>query len=372
MIERWLYTHQTLRGDVNAFVRRLREQPGAVLRAALGLPEDQPRRDGAFVLPVLMTEGALALAGVVGTPGEPGRRVRVPLSWVPGPEGGFSTMEGTLELEPAGGDTGELALFGRCSIPDEITNWLPILETTEQTMRRIVRGVANELSRFGGTDTREIGRAETPLRVRDLMTPDPVVLHDDLALPTAAQVLLHYGIGGAPVVTGDQRLIGVFSESDLLAREAAPRVRTGWGAREEARRRHATNVGEACSRPAVTVPPDMSLREAARILHDRDVSRVVVVEEEQVTGILTRHDVLRALTRSARQLQEAVDVRLQAPGLGDIRATVDASGRVLLTGSTPDQRTVDDAEHAVMAVDGVAEVINEVRPRPTGRASPAR
>jgi CBS domain-containing protein len=58
-------------------------------------------------------------------------------------------------------------------------------------------------------------------------------------------------------------------------------------------------VGEVMSKNPITISPDKPLREAAKIMNDRNVHRLPVLDSEgQVIGILTRGDIIRAMAAS--------------------------------------------------------------------------
>jgi CBS domain-containing protein len=58
-------------------------------------------------------------------------------------------------------------------------------------------------------------------------------------------------------------------------------------------------VGEVMSKNPITISPDKTLREAATIMHDRSVHRLPVLDRtDQVIGILTRGDIIRAMAAS--------------------------------------------------------------------------
>jgi CBS domain-containing protein len=141
------------------------------------------------------------------------------------------------------------------------------------------------------TTTGHVGSA----RVADVMTTEPVTLDEDDSVHVGGAVLLREGISGAPVIDRDGGLAGVFSHSDVLARFAAPRQRRGALARLDDRHARAKTVGEACSRPAITIGPDATVDTAARELLDRDIGRLVVVAHGTVVGVLSRSDVLKLL-----------------------------------------------------------------------------
>lgn len=143
---------------------------------------------------------------------------------------------------------------------------------------------------------RTTGQDDKRNRVAAVMTPDPTRLHEDDSIRLGGVTLLRHGISGAPVVTSDGTLVGVFSHTDVLARFAAPRLRRGPIARLDNRHAQAVTVGDACSRPAAIIAPDATVDTAARELLDRDIGRLIVVDrEDRVIGIISRSDILKLL-----------------------------------------------------------------------------
>lgn len=358
MVRRWLFTQTSFVGDPDATLGRVEADMPGLVREALALPPGRPRPDGSFRLDAAGAHGrGVTLETVLEPVSREGARLRVPLRWAAASPTG-PTFDGAFELERVGDARLELSLYGEyaagtgTSEPDEM------FDVTESTGRWLLRAVAAALGHDPDAGT---GRWAPRLRVRDLMTGGPVVLDEDTPLRTAALVLLHRGVGGAPVVDTTGRPVGVLTETDLLVREAAPRDRDGARGRDEARRRRASVVGEACSRPPLTVHPETSAREAARRLFDEDVSRLVVVEDDRVVGILSRHDVLKALTRSPEELEAAVDAVLAEVSPGGLRAEVSAGDRAVVRGSTEWRTDAQEAVRAVAAVDGVTSVEDRVR-----------
>lgn len=75
--------------------------------------------------------------------------------------------------------------------------------------------------------------------------------------------------------------------------------------RMSARERPAT-VGEICTRPALTVPAQMTAVTASRRMLDHDVSRLGVEQEGRAVGLFTRADALRVLLRPDAELAAVV------------------------------------------------------------------
>lgn len=123
------------------------------------------------------------------------------------------------------------------------------------------------------------------LRVADIMTLDPVVVRDDDTIESAEALLAAYRISGLPVVDGAGLLVGVVSRTDLMA-DGGP----SGSALVRGRPSH-LRVGELMSAPAVTVPLTMTLVEAARVIRDRRIHRVVAIDDAgRPIGILSATD----------------------------------------------------------------------------------
>ncbi len=113
------------------------------------------------------------------------------------------------------------------------------------------------------------------------MTHDPVVAHPEDKLSAVAEQMHEGHFRSVPVVSDDGTLIGIITDRDL-------RVHAGF-------LDHAF-VKDAMGEDLVTVTPSSSIREAARILRERKIGGLPVVEDGKLVGVLTVSDVLEALT----------------------------------------------------------------------------
>ena len=148
--------------------------------------------------------------------------------------------------------------------------------------------------------------------LRSVMTTDVVTVTADQTLASAADVLADRGIGAAPVVDGDGTAVGLLRDEDLLSTEARLHIPTtiailgvnftlpGEVARydEELRKAIASTVGEVMEHEFPQLPPDASLEDAATLMHQADVTHVVVVDDGRPVGIVARGDLVRHLARS--------------------------------------------------------------------------
>ena len=123
------------------------------------------------------------------------------------------------------------------------------------------------------------------LAVADVMTVDPVTVGVDDTVETAERLLAVYRVSGLPVVDGAGQLVGVLSRTDLLL-EGGPALTQILRGRTSGLR-----VGELMSSPPVIVSLSATLVEAARIMRDERVHRLVVVDDRDAPiGVLSATD----------------------------------------------------------------------------------
>jgi CBS domain-containing protein len=149
------------------------------------------------------------------------------------------------------------------------------------------------------------------MKVRDVMTTPVITVRAQATCAEVIEVLLANGISGVPVVDGEGRLLGVVTEADLISREAyGPQRRRPLAlVADYLRGRDPQWVRKAGGRTAAEVmnaapqwtPPDAEVADAARWLLEDHHKRLPVVEDGHLVGILTRRDLLAAMTtESAR------------------------------------------------------------------------
>jgi CBS domain-containing protein len=137
--------------------------------------------------------------------------------------------------------------------------------------------------------------------VKDVMTAEVIAVGPDASYADLAAMLRKHRISGFPVVDGEGIVVGVVSESDLLASQAASRPLK--------KRASATGLTAAdlMTRPPVTIGPDEQVRRAARLMYSRKVRRLPVVDHRgRLVGILTRADVLSVFTRTDEDIRREI------------------------------------------------------------------
>ncbi|MBW4585631.1 CBS domain-containing protein [Aetokthonos hydrillicola Thurmond2011] len=152
-----------------------------------------------------------------------------------------------------------------------------------------------------------------PNTVADVMTRDPIVVKPETPLNKAVQILAERHISGLPVVDDAGKLVGIISETDLMWQETGVTppayimfldsviyLKNPAAYERDLHKALGQTVGEVMSKnPIITISPEKTVKEAAKIMQDHKVHRLPVLDSEgQVIGILTRGDVIRVMAAS--------------------------------------------------------------------------
>ena len=148
--------------------------------------------------------------------------------------------------------------------------------------------------------------------VREIMDSDvPTVAPSD-SVERVVHLLREHDLSGVAVVNEGGRCVGVVTESDLVIADEErdlhlPHVISLFGGvvfleslgkfEERIRKAFAADVEDMMSDDPVTVDADATAQEAARIMAEKKHNRLPVVEHGRLVGLVTRVDVLDALTR---------------------------------------------------------------------------
>jgi CBS-domain-containing membrane protein len=146
-------------------------------------------------------------------------------------------------------------------------------------------------------------------RVQQVKTPDPPTVGPDASLVEIVSFLVSHSQRRVVVVDGKQRPIGIITDGDVLERAMPPPPE---GAVQSLGRRLSRKTGkstqlvhrtasEVMTSPVITVTAETSLWDALRLLLEKDVKRLPVVDAEgRVVGLLGRGGALQALRRGVR------------------------------------------------------------------------
>ena len=117
------------------------------------------------------------------------------------------------------------------------------------------------------------------MKVREVMTPAPIHMHKDETVAVAARTLTHYNIGAVPVCGNGGRLCGLVTDRDMVTRCLAA-----------GKDPKTTTIAEVMSTGIISVPPDAETAQAAKLMGERQIRRLAVVENGILCGMLSLGD----------------------------------------------------------------------------------
>jgi CBS domain-containing protein len=118
------------------------------------------------------------------------------------------------------------------------------------------------------------------MKIKDVMTTSVECVRPETTLQEAAAKMKSLNVGSLPVCEGD-RPIGIVTDRDIVVRAIA-----------EGRDPRTTRVPEAMTADVVSVPETADVKEAARLMKDRQIRRIVVVDpNKRVVGIVSLGDI---------------------------------------------------------------------------------
>lgn len=220
--------------------------------------------------------------------------------------------------------------------------------------------------------------SETPHIVSDVMTRKVVAVRRDAPFKEIVRTMEQWQVSAMPVLEGEGRVIGVVSEADLLSKEE---FRDSDPVLLEQRRRlsdiakaGAVTAGELMSAPALTIHPDTTLAQAARIMAVKHVKRLPVVDGlDMLQGIVSRADLLKVFLRPDADIEEEVRrtvVSYLFPAFSHAIHVNVHEGVVTLRGHIHDTSLISVAVRLVRAVEGVVDVEPHLTGESTRTAEP--
>jgi CBS domain-containing protein len=132
--------------------------------------------------------------------------------------------------------------------------------------------------------------------VRDLMTKDVVTLGRNDKLLVADDVMRLGRIRHLPIVDEDGLLAGILSQRDLFHSGLVRAL--GYGTHAQRQVLDGVIVKEAMRSEVVTIAPDAPLRDAARLMYERKIGCLVVMDGVRIAGVLTEGDFVKLAAQS--------------------------------------------------------------------------
>jgi CBS domain-containing protein len=191
--------------------------------------------------------------------------------------------------------------------------------------------------------------------VRDVMSTHVIAAREHATFKELAAMLHDQRVSAFPVVDEDNKVIGIVSETDLLAKEAlegtVPGTLRSLPHQRERARVSGLTAGDLMSRPAVTIGPDEPVSHAARLMYNKRVKRLPVIDGNGLlVGIVSRSDVLSVYGKPDAEIRDQVTSDLiRGTFLPDPAAvTVTVKDGIVTVAGTPE--TIQAGHGIVVAV----------------------
>jgi CBS-domain-containing membrane protein len=141
------------------------------------------------------------------------------------------------------------------------------------------------------------------MQAQDVMTIGVTTIGPDAQVREAAVRMLERGVSALPVVDDRKLVLGIVSEGDLVRRTelGTDGTRSWWlrafaaDAATDYLKTHGVLVRDVMTTPVVSVTPETPLHQVARLIEEKRIKRVPVLEAGRLVGIVSRADLVRRL-----------------------------------------------------------------------------
>lgn len=213
------------------------------------------------------------------------------------------------------------------------------------------------------------------MNAKDIMTVGVATVTPDHSVRHAAAIMCDRNMSGLPVVDDQGRLVGILTEGDLLRRaelgtEFYLLPDRDWQAARDHLKAHSWKVGDVMTTDVITIDPETPVGRIAALMAERGVKRLPVMRDGALVGIVSRADLLRAISvakleppikgddairRSVLARIEEV-AELKDSGLG----VIVSDGVVHLWGQLPSESARQAARAIAEGVRGTIGVVDHV------------
>ncbi len=177
-------------------------------------------------------------------------------------------------------------------------------------------------------------------------------------------------VSAIPIVDHTGVPVGIVSESDLLLKELQSEIEStsrlfhGRRRRIELAKAEGVVASDLMTSPPITVRADATLTQAARQMQERDVRRLIVIDDRgRIAGIVSRSDLLQVFLRTDEDLREDVLERIIPAILIDQLTPIDVNVRanvITLSGEVDRRSDAEILGRLTRDIDGVVGVVNQL------------
>ena len=226
------------------------------------------------------------------------------------------------------------------------------------------------------------------MKAEDVMVSTVITVGVNASIGEVAAILLNNHISAAPVVDEKGELVGIVSEGDLMRR---PEIGTTkrhswwlelisnkWASATKYIKSHSRKVADVMTRDLINAKPDTPLGDIAGLLERNQIKRVPIVERGKLVGIVSRANILQALSSATRKLpslmtaddselrRKVVSQMASEPWRPTMLTVTVQDGTVDLWGLVHSVEQKKAAQLAAETTPGVRAVVNNIFVQPIG------
>ena len=191
--------------------------------------------------------------------------------------------------------------------------------------------------------------------VREIMTSPAYSVHEDASLEEALKLMASARVTSLPVVDRGTRVVGIISEADLLKADLEPDPRAHVRPARQPVEPLLTTVRQVMTADPHTVREDNDVAELAHTFATTSWKSVPVVRGDVLLGVVSRSDVIRAMSRSDKDIEAEISRTLKEIGMHSWHVdVVDAVVHITGTGSDRERGAVVSIAQSVKGVRHVA------------------
>ncbi|MCK4293114.1 MAG: PAS domain S-box protein [Planctomycetes bacterium] len=150
----------------------------------------------------------------------------------------------------------------------------------------------------------------------DVMSKDVAAISSDETVVAAAKMMSEKNIS-CLVVVDDVRLTGILTETDILKRAVV-----------QGKDFRGTKVAEIMSRSVESVSSKLSVLDAGKVMSDKHIKRLPVLDEEKLVGVVTQTDLVRALTAYG-MWREVAEIMNTDVAVTQVNASVTEAAKIM-------------------------------------------
>jgi len=150
------------------------------------------------------------------------------------------------------------------------------------------------------------------LKASEIMTRNFLTITPEMSVDELARLFLRKDVGGAVVVDKRGKLLGIVTESDLIAKEknlhlptivslfdAVLYLETSDHFKDELNKMVASQVADIFQKGPVTILPETTLADIATIMAEKRIHFLPVMENKSIQGVVARREILKALAEKS-------------------------------------------------------------------------